>query len=251
MVSLTLKLALSPLLVAQALRMRTKIPRLPEAAGAREGESGQGGRRLQLLIAGDSSAAGVGVATQDEALGGQLAPRLAQRCGAQVRWTLLARTGLTTAGTLGLLRESVLPGCELAIIVTGVNDVVDQVASPRAVRAREQIANLLRNGAGVQHVVFCPLPPIHRFPSLPQPLRWMAGADARRHNRALREWVAQRAAAAGDVSSPDFDAVQLGVETMAADGFHPGAPVYRAVAEALAVHIERSVWPRLHAPRAD
>ncbi|HEY6352992.1 MAG TPA: hypothetical protein VIY30_00755, partial [Burkholderiaceae bacterium] len=84
------------------------------------------------------------------------------------------------------------------------------------------------------------------FPSLPQPLRWMAGADARRHNRALREWVAQRHAAAGDVSTPQFDEVHLTDHNMASDGFHPGEPVYRAVAQALAAHIADTVWPRLH-----
>jgi lysophospholipase L1-like esterase len=243
--SLTLKVALSPLLVAQALRTRAKVPRLPEAAGAREGVHGRGPVRLRLLIAGDSSAAGVGVARQDDALAGQLLPRLAQSLRAQVRWSLLARTGLTTAQTLELLRESTPIAADLAVIVTGVNDVVDQVASTRAVRAREAIANLLRNRAGVQHVVFCPLPPVHQFPSLPQPLRWMAGADARRHNRALRDWVAQRAATLGDVSTLDLAHVPLDRDTMASDGFHPGAPVYRAVATALAAHIAASVRPRL------
>ena len=34
-------------------------------------------------------------------------------------------------------------------------------------------------------------------------------------------------------------------DTMATDGFHPGAPVYRAVAEALADHIACHVMPRL------
>ena len=63
--SLALKLALSPLLVAQALRTRARVPRLPEAAGAREGVHGRGATRLRLLIAGDSSAAGVGVTTQE------------------------------------------------------------------------------------------------------------------------------------------------------------------------------------------
>jgi lysophospholipase L1-like esterase len=129
--------------------------------------------------------------------------------------------------------------------VTGVNDVVDQVPSSRAVRARDHIANLLRNGAGAQHVVFCPLPPIHEFPALPQPLRWMAGADARRHNGALRAWVAERAAHSGDVSAPRLDAVHLNRANMASDGFHPGAPVYRAVAVALADHITQRVRPHL------
>jgi lysophospholipase L1-like esterase len=244
--SLALKLALSPLLVAQALHTRSRVPRLPEAAGAREGAHGSGTVPLRLLIVGDSSAAGVGVATQEHALAGQLVRLLAQRRAARIQWTLVARSGLTTAQTHELLREVALPPADLAVVVTGVNDVVDQVASSAATRARGRIANLLRNGAGVQHVVYCPLPPVHQFPALPQPLRWMAGADARRHNRALRDWVAERSAAAGDVSTLRLDDVHLCRDNMASDGFHPGEPVYRAVATALAHHIAGTVWPRLH-----
>jgi lysophospholipase L1-like esterase len=243
---LALKFALSPLLVAQALHTRARVPRLPEAAGAREGVHGRGAKRLHLLIVGDSSAAGVGVVVQDDALAGQLVPRLAQRCAVQLHWTLLAKTGLTTAQTHAMLCAAALPPTDLAIVVTGVNDVVDQVASSQATRARERIANLLRNRAGVQHIVYCPLPPVHQFPALPQPLRWMAGADALRHNRALREWVAVRRAAAGDVSTLRLDDVLLSRDNMAHDGFHPGAPVYRAVATALTHHVANAVWPHLH-----
>jgi lysophospholipase L1-like esterase len=243
--SLALKLALSPLLVAQALRTRARVPRLPEAAGARAGTHGRGTARLRLLIAGDSSAAGVGVSTQRDALCGQLVPLLCAQSGACTEWALLARTGLTTPQMLEVLRSTELPVMDLAIVVTGVNDVVDQVGSMRAVLARDHIANLLRNRAGAQHVVFCPLPPIHQFPALPQPLRWMAGADARRHNRALRDWAAERGARGGDVSTLLLDRVRLSRDTMATDGFHPGAPVYRAVAEALADHIACHVMPRL------
>ena len=245
MVSLALKLALSPLLVAQALRTRARVPKLPEAAGAREGAHGQGMARLRLLLAGDSSAAGVGVATQNDALAGQLVPLLVERCAVRLHWTLCARTGLTTAQTLQVLQAAELPVFDLAVVVSGVNDVVDQVGSLRAVQARESIANVLRNRVGAQHVVFCPLPPIHQFPALPQPLRWMAGADAQRHNRALRAWATERAARCGDVSTLDLDHVRLSRHNMASDGFHPGTPVYRAVAEALARHIDQHVMPRL------
>jgi lysophospholipase L1-like esterase len=158
---------------------------------------------------------------------------------------LLARSGLTTAQTLELLRGSALPAIDLAVVVTGVNDVVDQVGSLRAVDAREAIANLLRNGAGAQDVVFCPLPPILKFPAMPQPLRWMAGAYAQRHNRAMRQWIRERSALSADVSTLGLDHVHLHADHMASDGFHPGAPVYRAVAEALAGHITTHVMPRL------
>ena len=79
--TLALKLALSPLLLAQALQTRRRLPRLPEAAGPRRGRVGDGTGRLGLLIVGDSSAAGVGVASQDDALAGCLSRALAQRLG--------------------------------------------------------------------------------------------------------------------------------------------------------------------------
>jgi len=60
--ALAYKLALAPLLIAQAIGTRRRALVLPEAAGARDGRAGDGdGAPLHLLIAGDSSAAGVGV----------------------------------------------------------------------------------------------------------------------------------------------------------------------------------------------
>lgn len=247
--SLTLKLALTPLLVAQALATRRRLPRLPEPAGPRSGVAGQG-LPLRLLVAGDSSAAGVGVATQREALAARLAEALAAACGVSVHWQLQARSGLTTARTHALLREAdrLAPGglhADVAVLVSGVNDVVEQVPSHRAVQARAALADWLRNGHGVQHVVFAPLPPVHQFPGLPQPLRWVAGSDARRHDQALRAWAATR----GDVSHVDME-LPLNRGVMASDGFHPGAAVYRITAAALAEHIARAVWPGLNLPQA-
>ncbi len=243
--SLTLKIALSPLLVAQAMLARTRLPKLPEPSGDRHGVIAAMKQRsatapvLRLLIAGDSSAAGVGVVTQREALADQLARQLASASGARVEWTLIAQSGLTTAQTLLLLQKSSWPQADLAVIVTGVNDVVEQVPSHRAVQARDALANHLRNARGVGHVVFSPLPPIHHFPGLPQPLRWAAGADARRHNAALRRWAASRA----DVSCVAME-MPLNRGVMAADGFHPGAPVYRYCAAAIAEHIHAQPWLR-------
>ena len=234
--SLAAKLVLSPLLVAQALRTRARLPRLPEPEGERQGVVGEGAP-LSLLIAGDSSAAGVGVAHQREALAPRLARELATTGHRRVRWRLLARSGLTTAQTLELLRQQQAGDgpqdhYDLAVVITGVNDVVDQVPSRRAVAHREWLANTLRNGLGVAHVVFAPLPPVHRFHGLPQPLRWVAGSDARRHDRALREWVRTR----DDVSRVEIE-LPLNPGLMAQDGFHPGAKVYRVTAHAIAAHI--------------
>jgi lysophospholipase L1-like esterase len=239
--SLTVKLALSPLLVAQALATRRRLPRLPEPSGQRHGVAGApGATPLRLLITGDSSAAGVGVVSQREALAVLLAERLARTCAARVHWRLVAHSGLTTAGTLHLLQREPAMQADLAVVVTGVNDVVEQVPSHHAVSAREALANWLRNARSVQHVAFAPLPPVHHFPGLPQPLRWVAGTDARRHNRALERWAGTRR----DVSSVPME-MPLTPGVMAADGFHPGPAVYRYSAAAIAEHVATRVWPGL------
>jgi hypothetical protein len=240
--SLAAKLVLSPVLVAQAIATRARLPKLPEPEGEREGVVGSG-RPLRLLVAGDSSAAGVGVRHQQQALAHRLAAVVAQRAPARVHWQLRARSGLTTAQTLALLRDEGHGSClaaDVAVVITGVNDVIEQVPSQRARAAREALANWLRNGHGVRHVVFAPLPPIHQFPGLPQPLRWVAGSDARRHNSALAEWAATRS----DVSCVDMQ-VPLNRGVMAEDGFHPGEPVYRYCAQTIGAHVAERVWPTI------
>ena len=239
--SLALKLVLAPLLVAQAVATRRRALVLPEAAGARSGRVGAGrGPALRLLIAGDSSAAGVGVADQDVAVAGHLSRALAEHIAAPVEWTLRARSGLTTRGVHRLLRDEPSAPVDVAVVITGVNDVVDQVPAWRAVAHRQALAEWLLAGERARHVLFAPLPPIGRFPLLPEPLRRVLGADAERHDAAQARWAAGRS----DVSHVPI-ALELVADVMAADGFHPGEPVYRSCGEALARHIAEHVWPRL------
>lgn len=230
--SLALKLVLAPLLLVQAVATRRRAPVLPEAAGPREGRLGSGAAGMRLLIAGDSSAAGVGVAHQQQALAGHLSRALHAQTRRPVRWTLRARSGLTTRQVHELLREERWPAADVAVVVSGVNDVIDRVAPRRAVLHREALADWLLGERGVRHVVFAPLPPVHRFPLLPQPLRWVMGDDAVRHDEAMALWAATRS----DVSHVAIE-IDLAAEAMASDGFHPGEPVYRAIGAALAAHV--------------
>ncbi len=235
--ALAYKLALAPLLVVQAIRTRRRALVLPEAGGPRDGLLGAvAAPPLRVLIAGDSSAAGVGVAHQDAAVAGHLVRALHHGTGRPVAWSLHAKSGLTTRGVQALLEaEPPTPG-DIAIVISGVNDVVDQIAAGRAVRHRAALADWLLDGGFARHVVFAPLPPIDRFPLLPEPLRRVLGADARRHDAALARWAAGRR----DVSHASFE-LDLSAEGMASDGFHPGEPVYRACGEALAAHVQKTI----------
>lgn len=234
--TLALKLVLGPMLVAQALRTRRNAPRLPEAAGPRQGRVGHadaaGAQALRVLIAGDSSAAGVGVARQDQALAGHLSRALHRHTARPVRWALIARSGLTTQQVFALLRLHAPEAADVAVVLSGVNDVIELVPARRAVRQRATLADWLLGEGRAGHVVFAPLPPVHRFPLLPEPLRRVLGADARRHDDAMARWAAGRR----DVTHIGIP-LELGPEHMADDGFHPGEPVYRHCGEALAAHI--------------
>ncbi len=241
------RIVLAPLLLAQALYARARMPRLPEAEGPREGVAGTG-RTLALWIIGDSSAAGVGVRTQDEALAGQLVAALAAQAAVRVRWRLFARSGVTTSQAIELVDAAAAGAvADIALVATGVNDVVDRVPPACAIAARERLVELLADRHAVRHVIFTPVPPMSRFTGLPQPLRWAAGRDAAAHERALAAWAAGRRG----VSHLDLELPVYGPGLLARDGFHPAAPLCRRWGERLAAHIAGEILPRLSASSAE
>ena len=240
MIHIAAKAVLGPLLYAQAFRLRRSVIELPEAAGGRAGSAGAGATRLRLLIAGDSAAAGVGAATQDEALAGQLARALAEQGGFAVRWQLVARTGARSEDVLRMLMDEALRRADIGVVLAGVNDIAKSVPLRQALRKRGEIAAVMRQRAGVRQVVFSALPEMEKFPALPQPLAWYAGRHARHYNAVQARW----AAGLEGVSHAPMDGV-MDPSLMAGDGFHPGPGLYAKVAQRLAAHIIDEAVPRL------
>ena len=222
-------LALAPLLLWQGRRVRRITPQLPEPEGPRSGTAGQG-RPLGLLIVGDSAAAGVGVERQAQALSGQLQHHL--QADHALRWRLLARSGDRAAPLLEALQMAPPQAFDVAVVSIGVNDVTGLTRRRDWARQLRAILKLLAERYAVRQVFLCGVPPMHRFPALPQPLRGWLGLRARQLN-AVMQTVA--AAQAGVSYLPMSDAARL--DGMAGDGFHPGAGVYRAWAEHLASRI--------------
>ena len=241
------KLALAPVLLWQGRQVRRNALRLPEAEGPREGVAGTGKVCLRVLIVGDSSAAGVGAKNQTQALAGRLSEALSQRLGGAVVWQLIARSGDTTRVSLTAVRKLSLHPADVMVTALGLNDVVAQV-SPKIWLARlDKLDRIAVKRAGVKHIVHAGIPPIHSFPLLPNPLRWVLGADALAYNRALRQWVKRW---------PDRWWLPLPFENdqpsdssvlMAEDGFHPGPAIYALWAEQLAGMITNDIVPRLPA----
>jgi len=215
--------ALMPLLIAQAVYAKSRALALPEPPGDRTGVVGDG-PPLRILILGDSSAAGVGVDAQEDALLGQVIRRLAGR--AEVTFELIAKTGAKTGQVLEWL--DTLPRKQYDVVVTalGVNDVTKGVSLRRWLRQQDALMDRLATDFGARRVIVSGLPHISEFPLLPQPLRWVLGRQAARFDRNLETLVTSRA----DCIHIPAD-MTLDPSNMSRDGFHPGPPVYAAWAD--------------------
>lgn len=219
-------IALAPVIVPQGIWTNLRVPTLPEPPGARQGKAGEG-PRLRLLIVGDSAAAGVGVARQEEALLGQVVSRLSGRY--RVAFDLQAKTGFTTADILRRLDDMPARAYDVALTSLGVNDVLALTTRAAWLERQRQLRQLLRSKFGVRCTIISGLPPVHSFPALPQPLRWHLGSRATEFNEAIAEAVE---------GEPDVRMINLRFDAdagmMASDGFHPGAPIYAEWAERVA-----------------
>lgn len=234
--------ALGPILAAQGARVRQTVERLPEPPGARSGSAGEG-TRLRLLVVGDSSAAGVGAASQQEGLGGRVAGLLADTF--HVEWRVAARSGATTAHTLRRLTKLRAAPYDVALTALGVNDVIARRSLAEWTAQQRALVRLLRERFAVQAVAVSALPPVGRFPALPQPLRWYLGRRARQFDRTLRRLVAEEEGA--HYVPLDFPAT---AEMMASDRFHPGPPIYAAWAARAAATIRGVVADPSYQKRA-
>ncbi|MEJ8563055.1 SGNH/GDSL hydrolase family protein [Yoonia sp. GPGPB17] len=226
------RMLLMPVLLGQAVHVRTRYVELPEPIGARSGTVGSG-PPLRLLVIGDSSALGIGVTTQADALLGQLTERL--QAHATVTYDLVAKTGAKTADVLGWIDE--LPGPKYDVIVTalGVNDVTKGVSLRRWLQQQASLIDQLSSRFDSPKIIISGLPPIGQFPLLPHPLRWVLGRQAARFDRHLHALAAARS----DCVALQFN-MGLNAANMSEDGFHPGPTVYARWADEVAQIVRTS-----------
>lgn len=214
------------------------------AGGPLHGESPGPGPVLRLAVLGDSSAAGFGAPDHATALAGQLATALAAGLGRTVSWRVAARGGATARTVTALLPRLTDPATgwrpDLVVVAVGVNDTT-RLRRPAAFQRdithlvttlRATLATPPAPGLSVPvPVLLSGLPPVHRFPVLPAPARWLFGSHARRLDRRLAA-VAAELPGTHHLPVGDIPMDQPGL--FASDGFHPAPPAYRIWAGLLA-----------------
>jgi len=191
------------------------------------------GDPLDLLVLGDSIAAGLGAELPKETLGARLATRLAKATQRTVRLRTVAEVGSESsmlAAQLDRLPPSYRP--DLAVIVVGGNDVTHRVPVEESVRHLEAaIAALRARGAAV---VVGTCPDLGALRRVPQPLRSL-GSRASKQLAQAQQRAAVRAGAhavsLAHVVGPFF--ITNPDEMFSLDRFHPSAAGYKRTAKAL------------------
>lgn len=209
-----------PLLLVQALWVRLTVLRLPEAHGERSGHCGNG-NKLNLLIIGDSAAAGVGVNSQSDGLACQLAEKLA--VNHTVNWCLIANTGNTSVDIINELTELPAQSFDYVLVSVGVNDVTHLTRANNWVTNLSTIIELLNAKFGAPKVLLASVPPMHLFTAIPSPLRWWIGLRAKRLNELMISVVKGNK----ESSVLAFD-LPFQPEFLAEDGIHPSKLAYSA-----------------------
>ena len=218
----TATLALFPALLIQGNRVKKNTIRLSEAEGARDGITGQG-QTLTLLILGDSAAAGVGVAHQNDALLGAVVSALQHQY--QVHWRLEAQSGDTTSQVIQKTQKMVNQKDDVVVTSVGVNDVTRLMSARTWIKQQQQFYQLIQAKFQPELIIATGVPPMHLFPALPNPLSWLFGQYAKQMNLQLEKMVSKQK----DMQWIEYDIQKyqsMNLE-MAKDGFHPSKEIYQ------------------------
>lgn len=230
----------SAVLAKQVVRMQARIARRvigkplgEEALVADRVYKKRYGNPVDLLLLGDSIAAGLGADKPKHTLGAQLARRLAEKTGRAVR----LHTGAHVGSETSMLRAQLaaLPAgyvADVAVIVVGGNDVTHRVrTSVSRLHLAEAVSALQAQGT---QVVVGTCPDLGALTAVPQPLRTLARIASRQLAAAQRDVSSELGANVvplADVVGPFFLAQPE--EMFAIDRFHPSSAGYRRTAKAM------------------
>lgn len=191
------------------------------------------GDPIDLLLVGDSIAAGLGAEDPRGTLGARLAKKLANRTERSVRLTTAARVGSESsmlAEQLDRLPAGYRP--DIAVIIVGGNDVTHRV--PVAESAQHLSATIERLRALGAGVVVGTCPDLGALRPVPQPLRALGSRASRQLAAAQTEAAVGAGAYAvslADVVGPFF--ITNPEEMFSLDRFHPSALGYARTAKAI------------------
>jgi lysophospholipase L1-like esterase len=217
-------------LVAQALIARRRNYLFDAAPGEIDERFGVVGKRVHLVVIGDSTSVGVGAGSRTRSYPVLVARMLGRHLS--VKLDVLGRSGVRMADVAAQLAPqaaSMRP--DIVLIGVGVNDAIHLTPLPRFRDALSEALQVLSD-AGTTTVVA--LGPRLDAPALPRPLRDLVAARCRAINRSLRRTAEAAGIHVVDVGASVGDAFARDPgRYFCEDFFHPGPEGYALWARAI------------------
>jgi lysophospholipase L1-like esterase len=203
------------------------------------------GDPVELIVLGDSSAAGMGADNRYQTVGAIIANGVSALTGRPVHLTNTAVVGAESSGLELQLANALdqVARPHVAIIMVGANDVTHRINKAVAVRHLETTVRALR-ALGTE-VVVGTCPDLGTIQPIPQPLRLIGRRWSRDMAAAQTVAVVEaggRTVSLGDLLGPEF--AERPHEMFSADRFHPSPAGYARAASALlpSVYAALGVW---------
>ncbi|MEM6378086.1 MAG: SGNH/GDSL hydrolase family protein [Bacteroidota bacterium] len=181
-----------PLLYFQGKALYKRIPRLPDASAPKgEVSASKDIPALRLLILGESTMAGLGVARHEDGFAGHFARQMSDWLKRPVKWKVNAVSGFTakqvTAQILPKLKKEPV---DLIVVGLGGNDTFELNRPHLWQQDVREFIQTIREDYPKQLIVFLNLPPVASFPAFTPLMRWALGNWVRYLAAAIEETVA-------------------------------------------------------------
>jgi len=222
------------------------------------------GRRLRLVVLGDSTTAGVGVERAQDSLPYLLAQRVANARGDAVHVVSYGWAGARVADleriqlprALEPLRrtetEPFLPGAHIVAVVIGANDATHNTPPARFRASLRATLDAIRAAAPTARVVLAGIPAFRGAIPRIEPLIFLADQYARLLRPISRAEAVRAGAAFADLAGevPERLRGHGRTDVLSRDEFHPSVIGYTAWADVIAEALARGPEPPPDAERA-
>jgi len=207
------------LLIPQAIYVKRTTLRLPEADGERAHQPQNA--QLNMLHAGESTVAGVGVQNLKQGLTAQLANQIKDHSNKEVAWHIYGVNGIKIK-ELNIVLEQCCPKkhYQFAIITLGVNDTTKLTSLKNWHHQLKNLVRIVQKESEIP-VIFTQVPPMAQFPALPAPLKYFLGLRSHLLDLELQRFCHHTK----DVFYVGSE-LEVAREMMAEDGYHPSALGY-------------------------
>ena len=233
-------LPVSPFLYLQGQYTRWKVGRLPDAEGDVTGVFGDEAEKIKLLAIGESTVAGVGAKTHQEALTGQFAKHLSRKTGKSVHWHALGESGITIRRTLEtLVPEIPAEDFDVIVVALGGNDVFTLNSPQNFRRSMSELIKILRKKNPEAKIFLANVPMVRDFIGMPHPLKYVLTKLAKLQHFNSIEFVSEFE------NVYYFEEVEPVEDDFFSDGIHPSNTGYDQWSESMVeAFLEKSNFNR-------